>query len=487
MTTASKQYLIALLAGALLPFAFAPFHWSFLAIISPVLLLLSWQRTTPKRAALSGLLFGLGCFGIGVSWIFLSMRMYGNMSVPLAVLVTLLFITGLALFPALQGYLLTRYFPKDNFKKALLIFPLSWLLIEYLRGSLFTGFPWLLIGYSQLDTPLSGFAPLVGVYGVSWISVLTSAALFILWQKRLCYPRYLLATPAIALLLVPALWLSGCFLTTVQWTQPSTKTLQATLVQGNIPEILKWDHRYRVPIIKRYQALTQAHLNSDLIIWPEAALPVYRRQVAPYLTQLSAMLKDAHTTLLAGAPLADDDNHFYNGLISLGLGEHDYKKRHLVPFGEYTPLHYLLNPLIKNFNIPMSDFSPGPSQQPPVLANQVSIAPFICYEIAYPKLVAQSAKKAELLVTITDDSWFGHSIAAAQHLQIAQMRALETGRYLLFSANNGITAVINDHGKIIKKIPPYEQNTLTASNIQLMHGNTPLTLLLIGVSLTPWT
>lgn len=459
------QNLIALLAGGILPLAFAPFGYYPIAFIAPALLLWLWCHNSPKIAALNGFLFGIGFFGVGISWIYISIHTYGNTSSLLAGFITALFIFYLALFPAAQGLLLNYFFKKNNLLKLLLAFPVTWVLFEYLRSWLLTGFPWLFLGYSQIDSFLRGGAPIFGVYGISLLVAFIAGTLVILLRTKSTITR--LSISAILL----GLWLGGTALNKIAWVKPNDKTIKVTLIQGNIPLEMKWQAGQIRNILNIYTKLTAQHWDSQLIVWSEAAIPGFSNQVTNFIKQLSAAAAKNNSTIITGI-IVDQNNKTYNGIITLGKDHLTYLKRHLVPFGEYLPLKNILGNLLKFFSIPMSDLSSGDNQQPSFIVNNINLAPFICYEIIYPSLILDYLPEAQLLITISDDSWFGKSMATAQHLEMARMRSLETGRYQLMSTNTGITAIIDHQGKIIAQAPIFERATLT-QKVQLISETTP--------------
>ncbi|MDQ5899492.1 MAG: apolipoprotein N-acyltransferase [Pseudomonadota bacterium] len=486
----------ALIVGGLLAFAFAPLGIYPLAIFSPALLFLLWLNSSAQRAFILGLLFGIGFYGVGVSWVFISIHEFGHTSLFLASLITGLFIFILALFTAIQGFLVNRFYPSNTLMKLYLIFPSSWALTEWVRSWIFTGFPWLLLGTSQVNTPLSGYAPLFGVYGLTFLVALT-ASLFLTvfcpllnkyFNCQLDLKNFHYYRPLFAVL---GLWVLGYLLHFISWTHIQGKPIQISLVQANIPQEIKWEPAYQKASLIHYQQLTQAHWNSRLIIWPEAAIPLLQNQAEPFLKQLDRQAKQHKTTLIAGIPI-QKGFQYYNGMLALGLDHATYYKQRLVIFGEYLPwwilwAHGLLNLL----DIPMSSFSPGPNNQPIFRVANVNLGTFICYEIAYSHLVRQALKKnAQLLLTINDDAWFGHSFALAQHLQIGQFQALATGRYLAFLSNTGLTAIVTPKGKIIAKLPPFETGVLTSSVYKSV-GFTPwvylgdgsIIIFLVGLSL----
>ena len=460
---------IATLAGAFLPFAFSPFAVYTLAFISPAILFAIWLISTPKQAFIRGFLFGLGCFGVGTSWIFISINTYGQIPFLLSIVITVLFVITLALFPATQGYLLNRLFKnKSDIIKCLCLFPASWVLWEWLRSILFTGFPWLFLGYSQINSPLRGFAPLFCVYGISLTVALISGSLVLLGRRN----TYLVKITCVVI--IGVLIGAGALLSSHPWTQPAGKPIQVSLVQGNIKQSLKWQPGELQHSLKIYKTLTEKNWGSKLIVWPEASVPTFPQQIKFFFNNMDKNAKLHKDYLIIGAPIMNDKTkEYFNGMMLIGAGKGLYLKRHLVPFGEYLPLKFLFSGLIKTLKIPMSDFTAGSQQQPPFKIGTIPIAPFICYEIAYPMEVLNSVKGKQMIIVITDDSWFGQSIALNQQLEMAQMRALETGRYVLHSANTGITAFINPQGKIKAMLPENKEAVLTATATP-MKGNTPL-------------
>lgn len=465
------SYLLAMGAGAVLLLAFAPFNFYPIAIFSIAVLLFLWLKTTPEQAFWRGLFFGMGFFSSGVSWVYISIHQYGNSAAAVAVIVTILLILYLALFPAVQGYLLTKFFPHNNLRKLLLAFPASWVLLEWARTWVLTGFPWLFVGYSQMSSPLCNLAPIVGVYGVSFAVVFTGAALIAILTSKKMTRRFVIIA------LVAVLWIGSAFLTKINWTYPSDGTMKVALIQGNIPLEQKWDPKQLNKILDTYYQLTSKNWDNALIVWPEAAIPALQSDVKDYLKKLTTEAKEHNTTVLTGVPIYDEiANRYYNGIMAVGLDKGIYLKRHLVPFGEYVPFKPVLGWLHHLFELPMSDFSEGPSRQRDLIIGDVLVAPFICYEIAYPHLVLSYLPNAQLLITLCEDAWFGKSFAMDQHTEIAQMRSLETGRYQLLVTNVGITAVIDEKGRIITRAPTFHQEVVTSTDVRPMAGSTPWVL-----------
>jgi apolipoprotein N-acyltransferase len=469
-----RKLFIALVAGLALPLAFAPFYLYSLAVIAPALLIYCWLNTKPSHAFLYGLVYGIGFFGLGVSWVFISMHRFGNLPVPIATLFTALFVITLSLFPALQGYLLKRYFLHTMPAKLWLAVPASFALVDWLRSWLFSGFPWLLLGYSQTNSPLKGYAPILGEYGLGFILTLTSALLVF------CYLQIKHKKPFCKIILplgiMGVIWLTGYALSKVEWTKPTGNSIKVSLVQGNIPQQLKWQADFLNPTLERYGDLTKQHWNSDLIIWPEAAIPLVYQDAKEFLTELGQAAKQHHTRVLLGIPYAADNESYYNALYLIGDGSGHYYKRQLVPFGEYLPFHKELTWLFNYWQIPMSSLISGPNSQATLKVNGFTIAPFICYEIAYAKLVERISANTGFLVTVSNDAWFGESLAPAQHLQIAQFRSLSTQRASLVTTNNGITAIIDEYGEIIESLPPFTTAVLSGKIIART-GTTPLLII----------
>ena len=456
---------LSLIAGGILPFAFAPFYWFWLAPLPIAGLLALWLKANPKQAALRGWLFGLGMFGVGTSWVYISIHQFGGTSIPLALLFTALLIVVLALFPATQGYLLTRFFPNNKLSKLLLAFPASWVLFEWIRAWFLTGFPWLYLGYSQTNSPLRGYATIFGAYGASFAVALTAALIIAIIIRKGKTRLYCF----IGLIL---LWLLGGTLSTIHWTKPINKPISISIIQGNIPQQLKWSPEQVAPTMESYKKLTEKNWNSDLIIWPEAAIPLLAQYAQDYLNELDTKAKQHKASIILGVPAQPNNQKVYNAAIVLGDGQGTYYKQHLVPFGEYLPFEHWLRGLINFFNLPMSNFSSGPKNQLLLIAKKIKIAPYICYEVAYAELVRRDLPQAQLLITMSNDAWFGNSFAAEQHVQIGQMRSIETGRYMLFATNNGITAIISPDGKLIKTLPRFKTAVLT-DNVYAMTGATP--------------
>jgi apolipoprotein N-acyltransferase len=456
------------LAGALLTLSFAPFALWPAGIVGCALFGYFLCSCSAGVALWRGWLFGLGLFGSGASWVYVSIHVHGGATPGLAALLTGLFCGGLALLPALFAWCYVRVV--RGLPGGMLIgFPALWVLFEWLRSWLLTGFPWLYLGYAHVDTWLAGWAPIVGVYGLSFFTALSASCLFLAWRNP--RPASLVTYAGIAI----TVWAGGLALRPIEWVVPAAETpLSVALYQPNIPQQQKWDRRFYDDILARYEAALRPMLGRDILLWPESAIPRVYDQARDFLDPIGSSAALTDSTLITGIPSRDEGGRFYNSIVALGQGEGIYHKQRLVPFGEYVPLESRLRGLIDFFDLPMSNFSRGAQDQPPLRAGNHRIAPYICYEIVYPGLVARAARQAELLVTVSNDTWFGRSIGPLQHLQMARLRALENGRYLLRGTNNGVSAIIDHRGGIVAQSEQFVETTLTGE-AQVMLGQTPFT------------
>jgi apolipoprotein N-acyltransferase len=458
--------LLALIAGAALPLAFEPFGFWWLALIAPAVLFAVGASAPERTATLAGYLFGIGFYGVGVSWIYISIGRYGHSGIVLAVLFTALFVAILALFPLLAVKLARRLAPRVDFAALVIAFPLAWLLLEWVRSWLLTGFPWLLLGYSQTDGPLAPLAPMTGVLGLSM--VLSVLAGLLAWVVLLPSPRRALAT-----LVLVSLVVAGVRLVDREWTEVAGEPLSVALIQGNISQDQKWSPEFLQITLDRYRELTEKHWGVDLVVWPEAAVPNwYHRVVDDYLDPLAESGRAHGTELVLGVPYFDvDAGKAYNSIVSLGAERGVYHKRHLVPFGEYLPLRSVFGGALDLLGAPMSDFTPGVVSTPLRAAGH-PIGATVCYEVAFGPEVAAVLPEARLLVNVSNDAWFGDSLAPHQHLQMARMRALETGRAMVRATNTGITAVIDHRGRVVARAPQFEVTSLVAE-VTPRSGATP--------------
>lgn len=456
-----RQPILAFVSGALAVLSFSPVNWWPFAVISPLFLLILLQNRRNKAALMTAWSYGFGYFLFGVSWVYVSIHQFGGTPVPIALLLTLLFCGFLALFPMGIALILRCFNTQNSFFNHCCLFPSAWLLMEWLRSHLLTGFPWLLLGVSQTDSPLAVLAPWIGGAGLSFVCCFLAGLLWVLWQKAAIKRLIGLVFVAFALQTMP-------FSIT---NNDSSEDISVALVQGNIEQDLKWSPDYLQNTISRYVSLSAQHSNNALIVWPESAIPLPWPMSADLLQPIAEQFAARGQTLITGVPVVKGPEQYLNAIMAFGEQGGVYYKHHLVPFGEYLPFKFILNWLRQLdgiFNIPMSDFVAGELKQAPLPYKQYTFAPFICYEIAYSDSVRQALPKADFLLTISNDAWFGHSLAPYQHLQIAQMRSLETARQQLFVGNTGITAIINQQGNIKAQLPHFTSDVLTGS-IQANH------------------
>lgn len=464
---------MAVIVGACTTLAFAPYNLAFIAILSPLLLLLLLSGQSTKRAKWIGYSWGLGQFATGISWVHISIDTFGGMPKIASVFLMSLLIAYLAIYPALWAYSLNRFFKKNSPSRFLLAAPALWVISEWLRGVVFTGFPWLSLGYSQINSPLANVAPIGGVETISLIIILVSGAMaYALSAKKWSY--LLLAALIIGL---------GQGLSYVHWVQVNpAKNTKITLVQGNISQKLKWVPKYRWPTIERYTNLTEQHWDSDIIIWPEAAIPAFETEIPDYLSALDKLAKEHGTAIITGIVNQNTDQKYYNSVLTLGDNEQGayrfdltqrYNKHHLLVFGEYVPFEHYLRELAPFFNLPMSSFTEGAYLQPNIIAHGMHLVAALCYEIIFAEQLRDNlTSQTDFILTLSNDAWFGDSIGPLQHMQIAQMRALEFGKPLIRATNNGITAVTDHLGQIIKSLPQFEIGTLTVT-LSPTTGTTP--------------
>jgi apolipoprotein N-acyltransferase len=450
----------------------APFDAWPLGLASVFLLAASLQTVNSLTGALRNYLFGIGMYGVGVSWVYVSIHEYGGASVGLAVALVALFVLSISVIAALQGYVYVRFF-RQGYRRSVLGFSCLWVIQEWFRTWFLTGFPWLFLGYGVMDTPLSNFAPIGGVLALSLAIALTAstfAALLIHTRDTKVQARRLFTSLA----LVAGIWLSGLILSQQQWVEPvSGGDLSVSLIQGNIDQRIKWRREMVEPILDLYWKMSETEWDQDLIVWPEAAITLFRHDAETYLDRVDSRGKRTSTALITGIPAIDSKTQSYrNSAVAMGIGSGTYDKRRLVPFGEYVPLEDTLRGLITFFDLPMSHNSPGPEQQKPILVGPWQVSTSICYEVVFPDLVRNAVADPDFLLTISNDTWFGRSIGPVQHMQMARMRALENGRYLIRGTNNGITAIVDERGKVLRSLPQFTRDVLRGE-IRTMSGTTP--------------
>lgn len=436
-------------------------------------------RTTAKHI----FWYGAGLFLSGTYWLYISIHVFGQAPLWVAMIIMICLILIMASYCSVAGWMVSRLV-NGNAWRLLLIAPSAWITIEWLRGWFLSGFPWLAIGYSQIDSPLAGWMPLIGIYGTSFLAVLSSSALLIViihhgrqrWQ-------------AVGIVLLP--WIIGAALQPIQWTEATDQSLRATIVQGGILQDQKWLAEQFQPTLDLYRNATLEHPESDLIVWPEVAIPAMIDQVENYLSILESHLQDQPKTLLFGILERNlKSQEIYNSVVMLdGHDRQIYRKRHLVPFGEFFPVPGFVRQWMRLMSLPNSDLSAGSDDQPILISlsgDKFAIA--ICYEDAYGAEQLYALPEAGVLINVSNDAWFGDSIAPHQHLDIARARALEAGRYVVRATNTGVSAFIGPKGQLLDTAPQFEYSTMTMDIVPytgmtpyVRTGNWPIISLLVGI------
>jgi apolipoprotein N-acyltransferase len=461
-TSASLAFGLGLLSVA----GFAPFHLYPLPIAALAVLFYLWRSSeNPKQAAWLGFAFGLGLYGGGIYWIYISLHNFGGMPWWMAGFSTFALSAFLSLFPALVGWLSKRYCLTRISALSIVAVPVLWALSDWIRSWIFTGFPWLTLGYSQVpSSPLAGFTPIVGVYGISLTTAL-AASLIALWGDQRMRRTIVLS--------LAALWIGGSLLKLVEWTKPAGEPVSVALLQGNIAQDMKWQPEIARQTLEKYLTLANSS-SARLIIMPETALPLLIAQVPKdYLQQLAQHAQKNGGDILVGA-VEMERGEYYNSMLSYGSAPTQvYRKSHLVPFGEFIPLKGIFGWIYRDWlHIPLADLSRGSIHQQPLQVAGQQVAVNICYEDVFGEEIIRQLPQASLLVNVSNDAWYGDSLAADQHLQISQTRALETGRMMLRATNTGATAIIDVHGRVLAHAPHFT-TTVLEGTAQGYRGATP--------------
>lgn len=475
MQIGRRRYDLAVLAAGLAyPLGFSPFYLWPVSVLSVGLLF--WLSS--ERIVWRYFLFAFGAYLLGTSWIYVSIHEHGNASAPLAALLVFLFVLGISIPWAVFGWIHSRLTRGTVLVTGAIVFASLWMVREWAYTWLFGGFPWLLLGYSQVGlgwiAPFSGTVPVIGVLATGFLMVGAVTLAVAAWRLSGRVRKWL-AGCAVAIVVIALACLP------VTWTHEVGEPVRVSLVQGNIAQSTKWHPDSRRPILNTYLGLTETEWGRDIVVWPEAALTFFRDTATSLLEQISQHAQAKGTSLILGLPDVNDEGRYVNAAIALGDGRGEYFKKRLVAFGEYVPFEDQLRGLITFFDLPMSRNVPGPARQRPLQAGELTLSMSICYEVVFPELVRNQTSSPDLLVTISNDTWFGASLGPAQHMQMAQARAMENGRYLLRATNNGITGVVAPDGRLVASLPRFEAGVLRYE-VYAVSGETPYR----GIGDLPW-
>jgi apolipoprotein N-acyltransferase len=462
------RQVLAFAVGALLACAFAPLEWWPLAILCPAALMWLWEEAAPREAAWTGFWFSFGTFLAGTYWLYVSVHDLGGAPVWMTIGIMLGLIGIMALYHALIGYAVARWLPQRGAWRWLVGMPAVWLLVEWWRGWFLSGFSWLSLGYSQTDTWLARFAPLLGVYGISLV-LLTSAGALVALIRGNARVRLIAGLT----LVVP--WVIGAALGPVRWTHPSGAPVPVAVIQADIPQDEKWQEAYENKILQRYREMTESVLGTKLIVWPEAALPEPANNMLPYIAAIDRATQARGSSLVMGVVRASDDGqNYYDSILALGRQASWYSKDHLVPFAEFFPVPRFVRNWLRLMSLPYDSFTRGGTDQSPLPVAGLELGATVCYEVGYGSYMLHMLPKADALVNVTNDAWFGHSTARYEQFQMARMRALEEGRSMIVATNDGISAVIGPRGEVLASAPPFKQYVLRSS-VTPRAGITPFT------------
>jgi apolipoprotein N-acyltransferase len=480
-----------LLLGAFSIFGFAPFYCSPASIASIIGLCYFWYLSeSPKQAALAGFLYGLGLFGTGIYWIYISLHVYGGMPNLMAGISTLALAAFMALFPSAAGALSKRISGNNHYAMVMII-PALWALSDWVRSWIFTGFPWLTVGYSQVpDSPLAGYMPILGVYSVTLLTVFFASLTALWFTNKPITTKW--RRNGIATLIM--LMVSGHLLKLLEWTTPSGNSISVSLLQGNIAQDMKWDPEIANQTLNQYLNMAESS-TARLIVMPETALPVLSSELPTEVkSRLHQQAVQNQGGILVGL-VEREDGEYFNSVLSFGSSESaTYRKSHLVPFGEFIPFKVAFGWIYRDLlNMPLSDLSRGNKYQQPMSIAGEKIAINICYEDVFGEEIIRQLPTATLLVNVSNDAWYGTSYAADQHMQFSQARALETGRMMLRATNTGATAIIDHKGHVIAHAPHFTQTALNGmaqgyigTTPYVRWGNWPLIIFCFGIITLVW-
>ncbi len=468
-------YALSLLAGAVLPLAFAPFGWFWLAPLSYAVLIYVWKDVPGGRGFGLGFVYGCASFGGGTYWTYIAVREMGGAPIAVALFLTVGLTMVCAAFVGAAGFIAARWFKTSGASARLVTLPALFVLCEWARGWMFTGFGWLSAGYSQTSSWLMGYAPVLGLHAMSWAVLVTAGALVTIFEATVARAptRTRYAGVLAAVLAVAVIWGGGLAARSHRWTVPQARAISVALLQGSIEQDLKWKPEQLKDTLALYARLTTQNFGTDLIVLPEAAVPTLIDYVGDYVDGLRKASARRGSTVLLGILRADPESKGeQNVVVALTQPTQTYVKRHLVPFGEYFPVPSFIRSWMRLMNLPYTDITAGAPNQPLLDAAGQKIAVTICYEDVFGAEQLRYLPEATLLVDVSNDAWFGDSIAPHQHLQIAQVRAAEVGRYLLRATNTGVTAVVDDMGRVEATLPQFEPAVLKAT-VRGFEGATP--------------
>jgi apolipoprotein N-acyltransferase len=460
---------ILFLLGCLMTTAFAPFGMSLLVPVLLLPLLYVYVSVSPRDAGWLSFCFGFGLFLSGTYWIYISVVVFGEAPAWIALVLMLGLVLIMSAWLFLAGWLISRFAQGEPWL-LLLVAPASWVFIEWLRGWVLTGFPWLAIGYSQVDSLLAGWAPVIGVYGVSFMAMLSTTAILVAimtdGRQR---------GVAISIFVLPLL--AGGILKLVEWTDAKGTPVKSTIVQAGISQAEKWLPERLRPTLDFYREAAARASDSELVVWPEVAIPSLDDRVEPYIRALQADTGSSGRSIVFGILERDEtrgEAKIYNSVMLVsGDRRQAYRKRHLVPFGEYFPVPPRVREWMRMMSLPHNDLAAGDDVQPLLEAgNGEKLAVAICYEDAYGAEQLYALPDASILVNVSNDAWFGDSIAPHQHLEIARMRSLEVGRAAIRATNTGVSAFISHTGKVLDSGAQFEPVVLTME-VQPRKGSTP--------------
>ena len=460
---------ILFVLGALMTTAFAPFGLSLLVPVVLLPLLYVYLSVSPRDAGWLSFCFGFGLFLSGTYWIYISVVIFGEAPAWIAVILMLGLVLIMSAHFFAAGWLISRFSQGEPWF-LLLAAPATWVFIEWLRGWVLTGFPWLAVGYSQADSLLAGWAPVLGVYGVSFMALLATTAILVAIMTE---GRQRLV--AFAIVVLPLL--SGGILKAIDWTEPRGSPVKSTLVQAGISQADKWLPERLRPTLEFYRDAAARAADSELVVWPEVAVPSIDDRVEPYIQALQADTRNTRRSIVFGILEREESRgeaKIYNSVMLVsGDRRQSYRKRHLVPFGEYFPVPAGVREWMRMMSLPHNDLAAGDDVQPLLeAANGEKLAVAICYEDAYGAEQLYALPDASILINVSNDAWFGDSIAPHQHLEIARMRSLEVGRATIRATNTGISAFISPTGKVLDAGPQFEPVTMTME-VQPRQGSTP--------------